>query len=129
MKRLLPLALTSAVALSFAASVQGGVLLDDKFLLGNRTNQNLTSSSQWFANTAATLTNAVGNMTWVVPASSCMGMTYFMPVGNPSALNIGDTLKLTVTFSNIGVNPNNSGVNLKVGMYSYSQGGVRVTAD
>ena len=129
MKRLLPLVLTSTMAVYFAASVQGAILLDDKFLLGNRTNQNLTSSSAWFANSSAILTNAVGNMTWVVPASSCMGLTYFMPQGNPSALKIGDTLKVTLTYSNIGVNANNTAGGLRFGLYNYAAGGTRITAD
>jgi hypothetical protein len=56
-----------------------------------------------------------------------MGLTYFMPVGNPSALNIGDTLKVTLTFSNIGVNVVNSGFNIRFGVYNYSAGGTRAT--
>ncbi|HYV27259.1 MAG TPA: hypothetical protein VFA77_06980, partial [Candidatus Eisenbacteria bacterium] len=66
-------------------------------------------------------------MTWNVPGSSCMGLTYFMPVGNPSGLAIGDTLKLSLTFSNIGVNVQNSGFNIRFGVYNYSAGGVRAT--
>src|SRR5262245_18524056 len=116
MKRLLCFTLVSMALLWLGTSANALTLLDDKFLLGNRTSQNLTSSSQWFANGAAILTNAVGNMTWVVPASSCMGLTYFMTVGNPSGLAIGDTLKVSLTFSNIGVNPVNTGFNLRFGV-------------
>src|SRR5438874_2325494 len=77
-----------------------------------------------------TLTNAVGNMTGVVPGSSCMWMTYFMPPGNPSALNIGDTLKVTMTFSNLGVSVNgNSTTGLRIGLFNYSAGGTRISAD
>src|SRR5262245_28868452 len=132
MKRLLCFTLVSMALLRLGTNAYALVLLDDKFLLGNRTNQTLPSSSQWFASVSGgspTITNAVGNMTFVIPTSSAQGMTYFMPVGNPSALNIGDTLKLTVTFSNIGVNPNNTGQNLRMGLFNYSAGGTRVTAD
>src|SRR5262245_23155054 len=117
MKRLLPIALMSTALLYFAAGANALTLLDDHFSFGNRTNQSLTSSSAWFANgSGASFTNVVGSMTWLVPGSSCMGMTYFMPPGNPSALNIGDTLKVTVTFSNIGVSLNgNATTGLRIG--------------
>jgi hypothetical protein len=110
---------------------RAGVLLDDHFTLGNRTTQNLPNSSAWLVNSAATLTNAVGNMTGVVPAtSSCMWMTYFMPPGNPSALNIGDTIKITMTFSNIGISLNgNTTAGFRLGLFNYAAGGTRVTAD
>jgi hypothetical protein len=116
--------------------VRAGTLLDDHFLLGNRTTQNLTNSSAWFANgSGSSLTNLIGTNTigalnGVVPTSSCMWMTYFMPPGNPSALNIGDTLKVTMVFTNIGVSVNgNATTGIRLGLFNYSAGGTRITAD
>src|SRR5437763_13127117 len=106
MKRLTPIALTFSAMLGFAPVAQAGILLDDHFLLGNRTNQNLTSSSTWFSTPTATLTNAVGSMTGNPQGSSCEWMTYFMPPGNPSGLSVGDTLKVTMSFSNTDVSLN-----------------------
>lgn len=130
MKKLLPLALISTISLFCAAPIQAGTLLDDLFLLGNRTNQNLPSSSQWFNSSSGTLTNAVGSMTGNPQGSSCEWITYFMPAGNPSGLHVGDTLKVTMNFSNLDVNLNgNNTSGLRFGIFNYSAGASRVSAD
>jgi hypothetical protein len=132
MKRFL-LLLSLLSTLSLAASTHAAVLLDDTWVDGTRTDQNLPTESAWFANTAAGLTNAPGggSMTGVVPLTgSALWLTYFTPAGTPSTLGIGETIKITMVFtpSNVCTAPTTSRA-LRIGLYNFSDGGTRITAD
>jgi hypothetical protein len=115
--------------------VQGSlaaVLVDDTWVDGNRTNQNLPTESAWFSNNTAGLTNAPGggSMTAVVPATSALWLTYFTASGTPSTLNVGDTIKVTMVFTPTNVTPTPSATRgFRVGLYNFAEGGTRVAAD
>ena len=79
-------------------------ILDDTFVSGTRTVQNLPASSAWFSSSASALTAAPGGMTLTV-GSSVLILTYFTPTSNspPIVLNVGDTLTATfkLTFNGL----------------------------
>ena len=75
-------------------------ILDDTWVSGDRTVQNLPASSAWFTSSAGSLTAVPGAMTLTVGGSSVLILTYFTPDSNspPVTLNVGDTLTTTIHF-------------------------------
>jgi hypothetical protein len=130
MKKLNQLFLTSTAAASFALSAQGQVLLNDTWADGTRNNQNLPAESAWFSSdsSGASLTAAVGSMTGAIPSGSVQWLTYYTAAGSPATLGLGQTLTLTTVFTPTGVGAENTGRNLRIGLYDFS-GGTRVAAD
>jgi hypothetical protein len=111
------------------------ILLDDTWTSGIRTNQNLPTSSAWWASTGDNLTAAPGSMTLTVGGDSVLGITYFTPdVDSPPVqLNVGDTLTATITFMFNGVPPvGSSSQGFRIGLFDFADSTLyprRVTAD
>jgi len=117
-------------ALMVAAHVADAVvLLDDTWVDGTRTDTSLPVESAWYASSASSLTAAEGVMTGTAATSSRSWWTYFTTnAANPVRLVEGDTLKLTLAFTPVGINANNSSYSFRLGVYDFSSGS-RTTAD
>jgi hypothetical protein len=134
MKSLCALLLVSGLALS----TQAAVLLDDDWDDADRTDTNLPDESAWFGNTVAggpTLSAATNALTALVRVdanvSSRLWITHFTPAGSPATLNLGDTLKLTLSFvpRNVTLSSTTSR-GLRIGLFNFSEpGAARVIAD
>jgi polygalacturonase len=89
------------------------------------TNQNLPTSSAWWASTAGSLTSATSNMTLTVGGNALQILTYFTPNSSspPVQLNIGDTLTATFTLVFGGVPPNgSSSQGFRFGLFDFADG-------
>jgi Regulator of chromosome condensation (RCC1) repeat/Fibronectin type III domain len=76
------------------------LILNDTWSTGIRTNQDLPTSSAWWASDGQSVLVTPGSMTVTVGVSSVMAITYFTPDTNslPVELNVGDTLTATFNF-------------------------------
>ena len=118
---------TSAVA---TLSVTGGtvsstnLLLDALWLDGTRTNTGLPMDAAWYASAAASLiavTNALVGLP--DPAVTLTWWTYFTTnPASPVSLKVSDTLRVTLAFTPKGVNTNNTGRGVRLGLYNSSAG-------
>ena len=118
----------AAVLLSLAvAPANATVLLDDTFADGTRNNQLLPTDSAWYASSGSSLTATTGAMTLAMGTSAILGVTYFTPTASPAALNVGDTLVATITFTFNGVAPLNSSQGFRLAVCDF--GANRVSAD
>jgi hypothetical protein len=115
------------------------VLLDDNWADGDRTDTTLPEESAWYASNASdvpTLSAFTGSLMGSVRifetnASSRLWITHFTPAGAPVELGLGDTLKISATFtvSNVTTTPGTSR-GLRIGLFNFSEpGAARVTAD
>jgi hypothetical protein len=75
-----------------------GVLLNDTFADGVRTNTNLPTESALWASSAADVTTSVGSVAQTMVTSSRRLHTYFTSAGSVS-MNVGDKLITTIEFS------------------------------
>jgi pectate lyase len=111
------------------------VLLDDTWVTGTRTVQNLPTSSAWWSSSGPALTATNGAMTLTVGSSSVMAITYFTPDSNspPVQLNVGDTLTVTFKFIFDGVPAaGSSSQGFRIGIFNFADSTLnpkRVTAD
>jgi len=109
-------------------------ILDDLWLSGTRTIQNLPSRSAWFTSSASALTAAPGAMTLTVGGSVLM-VTYFTPVSGspPVTLNVGDTLTAAINFTFNGVpTVASSSQGFRIGLFDFADGSnspLRASAD
>ena len=117
-------------------AVAGVVLgiLDDTWVSGKRTVQNLPKSSAWFTSSPGSLTAAPGAMTLTV-GSSVLILTYFTPNSNspPVTLNVGDTLTASINFKFNGL-PTlaSSSQGFRIGLFDFADGSnspLRVSSD
>ena len=109
------------VAVSAAVSAHSQVLLSDTWADGTRINQNLPTESAWYSSdsSGASLTAAVGSMTGTIPSGSVQWLTYFTGAGSPATLSLGQTLTLRTVFTPTGVGAENTGRNLRIGLYDF----------
>ncbi len=104
------------------------VILDDRFVDGDRSTQNLPASSRWFFHSGAgSLTASPGAMNWTIAGGYGSMLTYFSASGSPVQLAVGDTLAVSFTMNvaNPGATPLDQ--SLRFGLFN-SQG-TRVSAD
>jgi hypothetical protein len=123
--------ISAALVAVFALTATGyasTVLVDDTWADGTRNNTSLPIESAWYAAGASTLTPAVGSMAGTVAAaSSSTWWTYFTPAGSPASLAIGETLKVTLSFTPTGVVSSNANRGLRFGVFDYTGGTPRTT--
>jgi hypothetical protein len=133
---------TSAVAtitLTAPLVTAAGRIMDDTFLdpgLGfdDRSNPPLSiSNSLWYTSVTDNLTayNQGGNMLGIpVTAGSSLWLGYFTDTNQPPVhLGIGRTLRITLPFIPNSFNSFTNNASLRMGVFDYADGGVRVTAD
>ena len=143
MKPLHAISLVAVMSLFLSLSVSGGVLLDDDWDDGDRTDTNLPEESAWYGSTAFstnTLTAFAGGLRANVlmvdannttNASSRLWITHFTPNGSPATLAVGDTLKASLAFtvSNLAT-PAPTSRGFRIGLFNFSEpGAARATAD
>jgi hypothetical protein len=132
------LCLVVAVGLS-GIPAWSAVLLDEDWDDGERTETNLPEESAWFASNAGatpSLTALPGALLGTVRlfetnAGSRLWITHFTPAGAPAELAVGDTLRISTTFtvSNVTMAPG-TGRGLRIGLFNFSEpGAARVTGD
>ena len=111
-------------------SSHGAVLLDDTWADGNRTTTALPTDAAWFASTASSLVATTNALTATASTiTSRTWWTYFTTnAANPVALEIGDTLKITLAFTSSNVVALNGNYGLRAGLFNYT-GGTRTTTD
>lgn len=111
----IPGALVAALAL--ASSVSAQTLLDDDFSDLDRTNQSLTSSSQWVTiSPSSTLVATSGALVQTVGSGNRAFYTYFTDSA-PASLAIGSTLTASFDFTFSGANAVSSTANaLRLGL-------------
>jgi polygalacturonase len=109
-------------------------ILDDTWVSGTRTVQNLPTSSAWFSSSSSALTAAPGAMTLTV-GSSVLILTYFTPTNGspPVTLNVGDTLTATISLTFNGL-PTlaSSSQGFRLGLFDFADGSnspLRVSSD
>ena len=127
----------------FRVEVSGvpGVIVDDNWADGDRTDTDLPDETAWFAYSAApysdstaSLTNyASGSMTGISnPTNSCTWLTYFTtnPI-TPVDLAAGEILKVTLVFipTNVAVFDGGALYGLRIGLFDFADGGTRAAAD
>jgi len=133
MKRSLSLFL-SATALCGITLSSYGQVLNDTFADGDRTTQNLPSSSQWFFGGAGSLSvvGPGGPMRGDLGAGgtgSSSWTTYFAPSGSPLTLaSPGDMIRLTWQFTLTGVGAQNSSQNFRLALVN-TPAAARLVAD
>ena len=101
------------------------ILLDDTWSTGTRTNQDLPTSSAWWASCSTCITSTVSGMTLAIGGSSVMAMTYFTPDSNspPVQLNVGDTLTATFEFVFDGIPAaGSSSQGFRIGLFDFADG-------
>jgi polygalacturonase len=109
-------------------------ILDDIWLSGVRTIQNLPTSSAWFTSSPGSLNAAPGAMTLTV-GSSVLILTYFTPTSGspPVTLNVGDTLtaSISLTFNGLPTVASSS-QGFRLGLFDFADGSnspLRVSSD
>jgi hypothetical protein len=135
--RQLAATLAALAALSLPSAAQ--VFLDDDFDDGDRTDTTLPEESAWFANSVAgtpTLSASVGALTGNVRmfetnVASRLWITHFTEAGSPVELGLGDTLKVSLTFTATNVTTSSTtSRGLRIGLFNFSEpGAARVSAD
>jgi hypothetical protein len=107
-----------------------GVIVDDRWADGDRANlYNNISNSVWYASAAASLTATVGSMLGAADTASRLWVGYFTDeVAGPVDLDVGRAIKATLVFTPTNVTATPAG-GLRVGLFSYGDGGARVFAD
>jgi len=133
-----------ALAISAGAAARAGVIVNDTWTDGTRTDPasptysengvdsdvDLSIESAWFnAGTGATLTPSVGHLVGAVAASSASWTTFFTPPGSPVTLaNAGDQMKITWVFTPTNVNATNTSQNFRIATAQTSSGN-RISTD
>jgi len=139
MKPLIPILAAIFTSCLLAHDSRSAVLVDDDWDDGDRTETNLPDESAWYASSAITtptLSSAIGTLTGNVRmfetnTGSRLWISHFTPAGAPVELALGETLKITATFSaaNITTSPATSR-GLRIGLFNFSEpGATRVSAD
>ncbi|MGD0057892.1 MAG: glycosyl hydrolase family 28 protein [Verrucomicrobiia bacterium] len=128
--------LASVAVLGLALPSQATVYLNQtNWTNGNRTSQNLPTTSAWFASSLGSLTTSGGALVMKVTGSSGMAITYFTPTTNspPIQLNVGDTFTATFGFTFNGVpTPGSASEGFRIGLFDFANGSnvpLRVTND
>ncbi|MDF3056962.1 MAG: hypothetical protein K0R17_1177 [Rariglobus sp.] len=114
--------LSGALALPLSAQTVT-TLLNDTFADNDRTNQSLSTSSQWFVSgTSGNLTASGGTLNQATTGMT--GLTYFTASGSPVSLGVTESIKLTfdVSFATTG----NSAAGFRSGLFN---SGTRMTGD
>lgn len=121
----------AALALGLSAPAYSQVFVQDNWADGSRNDTDLPNEAAWFANdaTGANLTATTGSMTATIGTGSAQWVTFFTAVGAPASLGVGQTLTATAVFTPAGVGANNTSRGLRLGLYNFSSGGTRMTAD
>ena len=109
-------------------------LLDDTWISGMRTNQNLPQQSAWFASGSSANIGASANaLSLSNGTSAVVGITYFTPnTTTPVALGVGDTFKATLKLVLTGVAGTNTAQGLRIGVFNFADSTLsptRVSAD
>lgn len=121
--------LAGTIALAPCLAFAQTTLLDDSFADGNRSGQNLTSSSAWFGTSGATtLTATTGAMTLATGTSGRGAVTYFTTAGSPQALGIGETITAQLSFTVTGPLTTTSTNTFRLGLLNSSDG-TRISTD
>src|ERR1041385_683428 len=99
------LARLCGVAILATMTAPAAVLLDDTWADGTRTNTSLPTDAAWYASSAASLVAAANSLTATPNATQSRTWWTFFTTNAASlvALNVGDTLKPTLTFTPSGV--------------------------
>jgi len=123
------LSLTTLFATGFVTVGFSQVILDDTWLDGSRTEQNLPTESAWLESHDGILSSAVGAMTFTAnPSSSRGAVTYFTDTpATPITLSDGQRITATLEFNISGMTLNNAS-SMRLGMFDYS-GGTRSVED
>jgi Pectate lyase len=128
LRRLAPVFLLPLLNLPAAPTV----IVNDTFADGSSTNQDLANNSLAVlkSRTGTTRTDAVGSVTFTQTATGSGGEAHwfhFTEEGSPINLQVGDSLRVTITFSFSGVNVAPSNNTFRFGLFNSL--GTRVAAD
>ena len=131
MKLLSRIALALALVCGLGLPVRAQMFLHDTWADGTRNNTALPAESAWFSSdsSGASLTAAPGSMTAAIPSGSSLWAAFFTPAGSPASLAVGETLTARAVFTPAGVAANNTSRGLRIGLYNFSDGGTRMSAD
>ena len=127
------IAALTAVVLGITSSAFADVLVDDTWVDGTRSDQNLPTESAWFTSSASSLTATTNAMNLAVGSSAVFSITYFTSnSASPAHLNVGDTLVATLhlKFSGLAASPGSAG--FRIGLFDYADSTLspkRVTSD
>src|SRR5437867_3727906 len=107
------------LAWGLLSSGYAAVIVDDTWSDGTRNDTNLPAESAWYASNSSSLTATPGLLTGTTGGSSSRTWwTYFTSdPATPVQLAVGETLKVTLVFTCSGVNANNDGRALRLGVY------------
>src|SRR5712672_1103563 len=122
-----------SIILLLATSAYATVYLNDTWIDGTRTNQNLPAESAWFSSNGSALTAATGSMDLALGANAVMGITYF-PTNDtgPVQLNIGDTLNATFKMRFTNITPANTSLGFRIALADFADSALsprQVSAD
>jgi hypothetical protein len=122
-----------SIILLLATSAYATVYLNDTWVDGTRTNQNLPAESAWFSSNGSALTAATGSMDLALGANAVMGITYFTTNDtSPVQLNVGDTLNATFKMRFTNVAPANTSLGFRIALADFADSALsprRVSAD
>jgi hypothetical protein len=111
--------LTAACAFAISSYATDTILVNDTWADGDRTSSGPDGSgidSTWYSSSGAALTASTGSMLATIPSGSLLFLTYFAPDATPVTLaSTGDELKITWTFTPLGLNANNTSQNFVLG--------------
>jgi hypothetical protein len=116
------------------APARAGVIVDDTWADGDRTDTDLPNETAWFASSANSLTNyAPGSMTGISDSTnSRTWLTYFTTnPATPVDLAAGEILKVTLVFipTNVAGFAGGALRGLRFGLFDFADGGTQATAD
>jgi hypothetical protein len=122
-----------AITFGVVSSGFAGVVLDDTWADGTRTDQNLPTESAWYSSSGGSLTATTGSMSLAVPSGAIFAVTYFTTnAAVPISLNVGDTLQATIGLTFSGVAAQNSSQGFRLGLFDFADSTLspkRVTSD
>ncbi|HUI08304.1 MAG TPA: hypothetical protein VL486_14990 [Verrucomicrobiae bacterium] len=114
------LTLILTVALGLALPARGGVILDDTWGDGTRSDQKPPTKSAWYSSKGSLLTATANSMTLSVSTGSVMVITYFTTNdASPVRLNVGDKLTASFTLTLNKVAAENKSTGFRLGLFDF----------
>ncbi len=106
------------VVAAIGAVSSAGVLLEDTFADGSRTETNLPTESAVWISHPTSVTMAPGSLAYTQSTSSQKLWTYFTPDGSPVSLDVGGQLIATIKFTpRVAMSSGNTSKNFRFGLF------------
>lgn len=116
--RYFPVAAVLALSLALGMQVQAGILLDDTFADGSRSETSLPTESAVWISHPGSVTMGTGSLAYTQSGSSQKLWTYFAGDGAPVTLNVGEQLVATVDFTPRVALYDNSSKSFRFGLFN-----------